>query len=96
MKKRSFFRLGAVLLSASFAISGMNTNITRNVLAEDAPVDETGEMIELVPETQESTESSVEEQETAETLPETAERSYAKVIRPRGKVLIRESIAEPG
>ena len=56
MKKRSFFRLGAVLLSASFAISGMNTNITRNVLAEEAPVDETGEMIELVPETQESTE----------------------------------------
>ena len=53
MKKRSFFRLGAVLLSASFAISGMNTNITRNVLAEEAPVDEMGEMIELVPETQE-------------------------------------------
>ena len=24
------------------------------------------------------------------------QRSYAKVIRPRGKVLIRESIAEPG
>ena len=73
MKKRSFFRLGAVLLSVSFAISGMNTNITRNVLAEEAPVDETGEMIDLVPETQESTESSVEEQETAETSPETAE-----------------------
>ena len=24
------------------------------------------------------------------------QRSYAKVIRPRGKVVIRESIAEPG
>ena len=85
MKKRSFFRLGAVLLSASFAISGMNTNITRNVLAEEAPVDETGEMIDLVPETQESTESSVEEQETAETLPETAET--VDIVEPADEIV---------
>ena len=85
MKKRSFFRLGAVLLSASFAISGMNTNITRNVLAEEAPVDETGEMIELVPETQESTESSVEEQETAETLPETPET--VDIVEPADEIV---------
>ena len=48
-------------------------------------MDETGEMIDLVPETQESTESSVEEQETAETISETAET--VDIVEPADEIV---------